>query len=80
MKVLKTNLSHIILNDFCTAPPYIKLKTSVNYVIKTNDICIKNDAYCFEHALALVRIHPWANIKRVFDQSERASYFCYVIK
>ena len=36
----------------CTAPPYIKLKTFVNYVIKTNDICIKNDAYCFEHACA----------------------------
>lgn len=41
---------------------------------------VESDAYGFEHALAFVAFHPWANSKWVIDQSEHVLYFCYAIK
>ena len=41
---------------------------------------VESDAYGFEHVLAFVAFHPWANSKWVIDQSEHVLYFCYAIK
>ena len=72
-------LRYLQLSLFVNFLPVLRQKSSQTMRFKKYS-SIASDAYGFEHALAFVAFHPWANSKWVIDQSEHMLSFCYAIK
>ena len=50
--------SYVIFNRLCKLSFSIETKIFANYEVENS---IESEAYAFEHALAFVTIHAWAN-------------------